>query len=92
MTGAVAFVGTLAIFATLRQVAGTDHHDLDDVDTVGAALQHNARLWDAVVPDGELVPGTIVLVNGPNIHHLQGLATPLQDGDRVSVFPAVGGG
>jgi len=83
---------TLAIFATLRQVAGTAHLDLDDVGTVGAALRRNADLWEAVAPDGELVPGAIVLVDGTNIHHLQGLATPLQDGDRVSVFPAVGGG
>ena len=83
---------TLAIFATLRPVVGTDQLDLEDVDTVEAALRHDARLWDAVMPGGQLAPGTIVLVNGTNIHHLQGLTTPLQDGDRVSVFPAVGGG
>ncbi len=83
---------TLAIFATLRPVAGTDRLDLEDVDTVEAALRSEPRLWDAVVPGGQLAPGAIVLVNGTNVHHLQGLATPLEEGDRVSVFPAVGGG
>jgi molybdopterin synthase sulfur carrier subunit len=33
-----------------------------------------------------------VLKNGREVLHLDGLDTPLDDGDRVSVFPPVAGG
>ena len=35
---------------------------------------------------------TIILVNGRNISHLNGVATPLADSDTVSIFPVVAGG
>ncbi|MBN1197585.1 MAG: MoaD/ThiS family protein [Candidatus Aminicenantes bacterium] len=41
---------------------------------------------------GNLKTGTIILVNGKNIHHLQKLDTPLSDGDEVALFPPGGGG
>mgnify|MGYP001032880108 CR=1 FL=1 len=31
-------------------------------------------------------------VNGENIRYLQGLGTPLKDGDEVSILPAIAGG
>lgn len=33
-----------------------------------------------------------IYVNGKNVRHLQGLETALNDGDEVSVLPAVSGG
>lgn len=42
--------------------------------------------------EGNLKIGTIILVNGRNIHHLQKLDTPLSDGDEVALFPPGGGG
>jgi molybdopterin synthase sulfur carrier subunit len=42
--------------------------------------------------DGALKRGTIILVNGANIVHIDGLATTVQDGDEVSLFPPGGGG
>ncbi len=39
-----------------------------------------------------LITGTIILVNGKNVHHLQKLNTIVQDGDLVSLFPPGGGG
>jgi molybdopterin synthase sulfur carrier subunit len=83
---------TVGIFASLRRVVGTSQLDLQGVDSVRTALTSDERLGDAVLPGGSLAEGHIVLVNGRNIHHLQGLDTALADGDRVAVFPAVGGG
>ncbi len=37
-------------------------------------------------------PGTIILVNRRNILHLQGLQTPLADGDTLAFFPPGAGG
>jgi len=42
--------------------------------------------------NGELKRGTIILVNGHNILHLEKLATPVKDGDIVALFPPGGGG
>ena len=42
--------------------------------------------------DGALKRGTIILVNGANIVHIDGLATAVQDGDEVALFPPGGGG
>ena len=47
------------------------------------------RLLDA---DGKLIPGTIILVDRHNIHHLGGLATPIPDGATVALFPPGAGG
>ena len=33
-----------------------------------------------------------IFVNGKNIRMLQGIQTPLQDGDEVSLIPTIGGG
>lgn len=40
----------------------------------------------------ELEKGFMILVNGKNIEHLQGLQTPLEENDVVSIFPPAGGG
>ena len=46
-----------------------------------------------LTPDGsEIGCDTIVLVNGRNIHHLDGKATKLTETDVVSIFPVVAGG
>jgi len=42
--------------------------------------------------DGRMHAGTIILVNRHNIHHLQGLQTPLNDNDVVAMFPPGAGG
>jgi len=47
------------------------------------------KLIDA---QNSIIPGTIILVNGHNILHLNGLDTELNDGDEVALFPPGGGG
>ncbi|OYR79524.1 molybdopterin synthase sulfur carrier subunit, partial [Halorubrum ezzemoulense] len=41
---------------------------------------------------GALAPQINVLKNGREVLHLDGLDTPMADGDRLSVFPPVAGG
>ena len=65
--------------------------------TVGTLLDV-AGLGDAIrtpqeTPDPKSPPGAlIILANGRNIEFLEGLATPLMDGDVVAIFLASDGG
>jgi len=42
--------------------------------------------------DGTLKKGTIILINGKNILHLDGLESIINSGDDVDFFPPGGGG
>jgi molybdopterin synthase sulfur carrier subunit len=42
--------------------------------------------------DGQIKQLVIILKNGRNIVYLQGLATKIEDGDIISLFPPVAGG
>ena len=42
--------------------------------------------------NGELIPGTIILINRRNILHLEKLETPVHSGDVVAFFPPGAGG
>jgi MoaD family protein len=66
-------------------------------DTVRAALAElgaeRPNLSSRVLtPEGELRPYVNVFVGERNIRRLQGLDTPLADGDVVAIIPAVAGG
>ncbi|OAQ20800.1 MoaD/ThiS family protein [Thermosulfurimonas dismutans] len=39
-----------------------------------------------------LRPGVIILKDGVNVLHLEGLSTPVRGGESLSVFPPGGGG
>jgi molybdopterin synthase sulfur carrier subunit len=49
-------------------------------------------IWSGNDMPKKLLMGTIIMVNGKHIVHLQGLDTPLNDSDTVNIFPPVGGG
>jgi|Deesub1362A_J573_1020465.scaffolds.fasta_scaffold12810_2 molybdopterin synthase sulfur carrier subunit len=85
------------LFAVLRTKAGVDEIciSLPQGATVGEAL---ARLVD-MRPDlaSELSPERIsksvnIFLNGRNILVLDGLSTPLREGDVLNLFPPLGGG
>lgn len=40
----------------------------------------------------EILAGTMILINGRNIFHLDKLNSKVRDGDEISIFPAGGGG
>ncbi len=42
--------------------------------------------------NGDLKPGTIVMVNSVNIHNLDLLDTVIKDGDKIGIFPPGAGG
>jgi molybdopterin synthase sulfur carrier subunit len=77
-----------------RRTERTVH--LDRGDTVGALMEAlrtvegsylSAGLEFAVTEDRLLI-----LVNGRSVHILQGLDTPLADGDQVTIMPKAFGG
>lgn len=86
----------LRFFATFREAVGEKSltRSFDDGAPVGDVL----HMLDAEYPDldlfedGELRDYLSVMRNGRDIAHLDGLETPLDDGDRLSVFPPVAGG
>ena len=42
--------------------------------------------------DGALQPGVVILKDGYNVVHLNGLETPVSDGDTVSIIHMLAGG
>lgn len=68
-----------------------------EAGTVGEALAgigagREALLSRVLTPEGELRPFVNVFVGERNARHLDGLQTPLQDGDSIAIIPAVAGG
>ncbi len=97
MEGGVRIDITLKLFADLRK-AGED-------GVITLALGGNAAikelldtlkgdpfLSDKLFENNDIRKVFIVLVNGRRIDNLDGLETPLSDGDVVSIFPPVAGG
>jgi sulfur-carrier protein len=42
--------------------------------------------------DKHIIPGTMILINGRNIFHLDKLESLVRDSDEISIFPPGGGG
>ncbi|MFH1485316.1 MAG: ubiquitin-like small modifier protein 1 [Chloroflexota bacterium] len=73
----------------------------DSVAFEAGDLSHCVEALEAQFPgmkerlcdeSGELRRFVNVFVNGEDVRFLEGLATPLKDGDEVSIVPAVAGG
>jgi molybdopterin synthase sulfur carrier subunit len=87
------------IFATLRPLVGAKEVEVDVKagDTVGNMLEkltaeYPALKERALDADGNLQSSINVFVNGRNIKFLDGLNSPIREGDRLALFPPVGGG
>ena len=83
--------------AVLRPaVGGAKSIELDGAtvgDLVTALLARHPGLGGQLLtPDGELNRFVNVYVNGQDVRYLDGLATPVADGDEVRLLPAMAGG
>ena len=85
-------------FADIRPLAGTIEEARTSVPpTVNDLLavlsaEKGLAFENRVFPGGKLSDTMIILVNGRNILHLNGVRTPLNPDDVVAVFPMVAGG
>jgi molybdopterin synthase sulfur carrier subunit len=81
----------------LRQATGGATRVQVEASDVAAALQELEAACPALQPvlrdeQGALRPQVSVYVNDRHVRYLQGLETPLQEGDEVYVVPIVMGG
>jgi sulfur-carrier protein len=70
---------------------------LEDGSDVAAGLHALVKRFPEILPriftdDGDIRAFINVLQNGANVRFKKGFHTELQDGDRLSVLPPVGGG
>jgi molybdopterin synthase sulfur carrier subunit len=88
----------LRFFANFRAEVGqkTIHREYEDGSTVGEILlaleSEFPGLEGELVEDGAIRDQLSVLKNGRDVYHMAGMDTPMEDGDRLSVFPPVAGG
>ena len=81
----------------LRSVTGGEAEaSVDGAATVGEALDGLYERFDGlrerIADDGDLRRFVNVYVGGEDIRFLDGLETPLDEGDEVTILPAVAGG
>jgi sulfur-carrier protein len=88
---------TIKLPTQLRDAAGHQPQAEVDGDTVGEALaslyaQH-AELRQRISDDGGGLRRFVnVYLGGEDIRFLEGLDTPVNDGDELTILPAVAGG
>jgi molybdopterin synthase sulfur carrier subunit len=88
---------TVKIPTQLRSVTDGDSETaVDGASTVGEVLDglysRYEGLRDRIAEDGDLRRFVNVYVGGEDIRFLDGLQTTVEDGDEVTILPAVAGG
>jgi molybdopterin synthase sulfur carrier subunit len=87
---------TVKIPTQLRVATGGDATAAVDGGTVGEVLdslyERYGELRSRIAEDGGLRRFVNVYVGGEDIRFLDGLQTPVRDGDEVTILPAVAGG
>lgn len=91
----------LRVHAFLIYATGEKEFDMKAPATIRQLLEDFSNrfgepfdkwIWSSNEVPRRLMPGTIIMVNGKHIAHLNGLDTPLCEEDVVNIFPPVGGG
>jgi MoaD family protein len=88
---------TVKIPTQLRNVTdGEAETNVEDATTVGEVLDGLYERYDGlrerIAEDGDLRRFVNVYVEGEDIRFLDGLETTVEDGDEVTILPAVAGG
>jgi sulfur-carrier protein len=88
---------TVKIPTQLRAITGGESEaSVEDVSTVGEVLDGLYDRFDGlrerIAEDGDLRRFVNVYVEGEDIRFLDGLETAVEDGDEVTILPAVAGG
>lgn len=88
---------TVKIPTQLRPVTGGEAEAVvDEAGTVGEVLDglydRYEGLRERIAEDGDLRRFVNVYVQGEDIRFLDGLETAVEDGDEVTILPAVAGG
>lgn len=79
-------------YSTLRDETGKISTELDYEQISINALIESFNIKDHIVKNNEIMPGTVILLNGKNIAHLNGLDTIAKKNDTVDFFPPAAGG
>jgi sulfur-carrier protein len=87
---------TVKIPTQLRPATGGESELEVSGGTVGEALDAvfaaHTELRERITQDGDLRRFVNVYVSGEDIRFQQGLETPINEGDEVTILPAVAGG
>lgn len=90
---------TVNFYATLRAIVGqkTLQPDVPEGSSVAEVLEQLFKDYPALKPEilsdeGEIQKYVTLFVNGRDIRYLEALATPLQPGQVLDIFPPVAGG
>jgi molybdopterin converting factor small subunit len=88
---------TVRIPTGLRPFASGAAEISVDADTLGRALsaieQHHPALCARILtPEGDIRPFVNLFVGDTSARFMQGLNTPVSDGEIISIIPAVAGG
>jgi molybdopterin synthase sulfur carrier subunit len=84
----------LARYTDNQKVIGCRVTDNDTLDALLARLDSQFAGLRAVIcsGDSDIVDSINVYVNGDNVRYLQGLNTPLNNGDVINIIPAAAAG
>ncbi len=88
----------MKLFAQISEIAGKKELKIQGEnvrDTLEKLVEDMEDLEPEIFEDGsheDLVEDVIVIKDGRNINYLKGLETEVEEGDKISIFPVVGGG
>jgi len=77
-------------FATLREITGK-REEIVEGNNVKEVLNALYKEYGEEFKK-EMKERSMILVNGKNIEHLEGMETKVSKGDTISIFPPAGGG
>jgi molybdopterin synthase sulfur carrier subunit len=78
-------------YSTLREKVGKSIEINKDELNIKSLIEL-LGIKDYIMENNNLLIGTIVLVNGKNILHINGLGTIVKNSDNVDFFPPAAGG